>query len=97
MSANPFGVLNVESRVSDSVAWAGGNGVFSVKGTRGDQSTVAIAVILEDDSTGEFSPTGDATLRTIGEKKQFFLPAGTNIRTRLSGGDAGTSIEPFYA
>ena len=92
-----LGTVDLANPTTGSTAWAGGQGEFACKGTRTSPDNIgqAVSVILEDDVTGEFQPSGDAILKGEGQRITFVLPAGVNIRARLSGGDAATSLEAF--
>lgn len=86
-----LGPVTTASRTSALLAWAGGVGSFSISGTKATDTTEAIAVFLEADFGEGYKVAGDVIARHIEDVIDFSLGA-CNVRIRLSGGDAGTSL-----
>jgi len=87
-----LGTLNSGNLISSSAAHSGGQGLLSITGTLAATGQPA-SVILEDDHTGTFEPSGDAVLHTSPSKLNFSLPASVNVRARITGADSSTAVE----
>ena len=92
-----IGTVTQAAPVGGAVAFSGGVAQLSMSGTYLDPSSHRYPgprVILENmNAVGEWQPAGDATIGE-GETQLVQLPA-CDVRARLTGGDAATSIEVY--
>lgn len=87
--------LTSAALTTNSLAWAGGNGVLSISGVlKAAANYDDIVVILENDINGSFVASGDAILRSTAKQIGFNLPA-CNVRARVNGADASSNIAAY--
>lgn len=88
-----LGTLTTSNPVSTTLAWPGGQGLFSVTGLMITIGKPCVC-ILECDDTGVMEAAGDAVIHTSPLKITFFLPA-CNLQVRCVTPDSNTSVEVF--